>query len=559
MNSSEIFEHVKMLHDSELYQDLQQLASIFLSITTNVPDGEWLSLSQKYQAMVYYGNALYHQSQYMKAEDIYRKALHIKKALSKAKGKGTTTPTMDVTGEVEVKYKIYQCLIQRKQFKEAMTVLEGISSKQRNAKVNLALAKLYVIAGMDRSAITSYKEVLRECPLALEAMTGLMSLGIKGADVAALVMNVIPHGSYGDWLSTWIKGQAQLSSREYTGAYNTLSTMDRKSCLKDNVYLINSMAEAKFYNGEYTQALQGFERVHLLDSLHVKNMDLYSFLLAKEKKTQKLQRLSQHLMKVSDQLAESWISMGYYCLISRKLPRAIYFAQKANYLDSVSIEAFLLKGSALSEMKKTSEASLHFLEALRMAPHRYEAYTGLIHCYLAAKRNREALSWAGKAIKTLGSSARTLTLYASVLSKEPSMAVKAKPYLEKAMKLDQTYLDAVYIMGEILAKEHEFAKGIELLRSRLQTHNTCKLHQMLADFLSQTHEHQQALDHYSIALSLDPSNTRAKEGLERVEKEGDMELDRTYDLNAEDMDNSDNDGDFDGSDVESMWSENEAF
>ena len=33
-----------------------------------MPDGELLSLSQKYQAMVYYGNALFHQAQYMKAE-----------------------------------------------------------------------------------------------------------------------------------------------------------------------------------------------------------------------------------------------------------------------------------------------------------------------------------------------------------------------------------------------------------------------------------------------------------------------------------------------------------
>ena len=39
--------------------------------------------------------------------------------------------------------------------------LEGISTKQRTAKINMALAKLYLRSGMDRSAITSYKEVLR--------------------------------------------------------------------------------------------------------------------------------------------------------------------------------------------------------------------------------------------------------------------------------------------------------------------------------------------------------------------------------------------------------------
>lgn len=35
---------------------------------------------------------------------------------------------------------------------------------------------------------------------------------------------------------------------------------------------------------------------------------------------------------------------------------------------------------------------------------------GLIQCYMALYRHREALTWAGKAIKTLGTTARTLTV-----------------------------------------------------------------------------------------------------------------------------------------------------
>lgn len=36
--------------------------------------------------------------------------------------------------------------------------------------------------------------------------------------------------------------------------------------------------------------------------------------------------------------------------------------------------------------------------------------SGLIQCYMALYRHREALTWAGKAIKTLGTTARTLTV-----------------------------------------------------------------------------------------------------------------------------------------------------
>ena len=41
--------------------------------------------------------------------------------------------------------------------------------------------------------------------------------------------------------------------------------------------------------------------------------------------------------------------------------------------------------------------------------------------------------------------------------------------------------------------------------------------------------------------SLDPSNTRAKEGKERVEKHNDVGLESTYDVDIEDMEGSDND------------------
>lgn len=36
----------------------------------------------------------------------------------------------------------------------------------------MMLANLYKKAGQERSAVTSYKEVLRQCPLALDAIIG---------------------------------------------------------------------------------------------------------------------------------------------------------------------------------------------------------------------------------------------------------------------------------------------------------------------------------------------------------------------------------------------------
>lgn len=68
-------------------------------------------------------------------------------------------------------------------------------------------------------------------------------------------------------LSLWIKGQAQLSQRDYMSSIATLSSLDNQSYLRDNTQLLNSLAEAKFCDGQYTQALALFQRVRprLLD------------------------------------------------------------------------------------------------------------------------------------------------------------------------------------------------------------------------------------------------------------------------------------------------------
>ena len=105
--------------------------------------------------------------------------------------------------------------------------------------------------------------------------------------------------------------------------------------------------------------------------------------------------------------------MGYFCHLSKKSPKSVYFAHKACTLDSRNEEALLLKGRVLSDLKKLPEAINHFKEALSVAPHRYEVHKGLVDCYLGLSRQREAVNFATGCCKNLANSPRALTLYAS--------------------------------------------------------------------------------------------------------------------------------------------------
>lgn len=122
------------------------------------------------------------------------------------------------------------------------------------------LANLYRKAGQERSAVTSYKEVLRQCPLALDAIigmhdqssswrfhlpsvascyarailkvwflqiiirvsAGLLSLSVKGAEVASMTMDVIQSVPNLDWLSVWIKAYAFIHAGDNQRAINTI-------------------------------------------------------------------------------------------------------------------------------------------------------------------------------------------------------------------------------------------------------------------------------------------------------------------------------------------------
>lgn len=49
-------------------------------------------------------------------------------------------------------------------------------------------------------------------------------------------------------------------------------------------------------------------------------------------------------------------------------------------------------------------------EGLQAAPHRFEIYRGIVHCYLALQRSREAINIAANSLHHIGNTPRTFTV-----------------------------------------------------------------------------------------------------------------------------------------------------
>eukprot|EP00057_Strongylocentrotus_purpuratus_P020879 XP_011675353.1 PREDICTED: anaphase-promoting complex subunit 7 [Strongylocentrotus purpuratus] len=339
-----LMDHVRLLRNEGLFGNLSILANLVK--TACEQNTELLTVAERYQLLVFYADALYEEQECKRAEGMYRKALQLKKMINKSKVKGQTQtsqqPDDNLPSELDVRFRIYQCHNILKNHREALAVLESIPAKMREPKVNMALAKLYQKIGMERSAIYGYKEVLRQCPLALQAVLGLLSLGVRGTEVAAFTANNMPSSANMEWLTFWLKGHAYSTSKEYSKAVSTFKVLETGSVLRENTDVLCCLAENHFMSGDMNTASTIYQRVHSLDPQYLRGMDIYSYILYKEKKVKQLQR-----------------------------------EYKSAYpLKGGKVQALLLKGKGLLEMNKVPEATLHFREAVRCAPSRFEAHEG---------------------------------------------------------------------------------------------------------------------------------------------------------------------------------------
>lgn len=225
---------------------------------------------------VYYADSLYQLEHYSNAINIYQQALQLRKNVAKNKssnklnegGNGKDSKdgkdggiAMTQTLDIDIKYKIHLCYMKVKQYQQAMCILQSIPARLRTCKINMALGNLYRDSGMERSAITCYKEVLRESCLAIEAAECLLALGVKGIEVNSLMLEGTSDAQTTAWINQWLRGQAEMQTRDYKTAIATFQAMDTPALLKDNVTLLVMLGQCYHYYGDSKKALAILQRV----------------------------------------------------------------------------------------------------------------------------------------------------------------------------------------------------------------------------------------------------------------------------------------------------------
>ncbi|XP_022918130.2 anaphase-promoting complex subunit 7 [Onthophagus taurus] len=483
----------------------------------------------KLQVYLYYGDSHYQLQQYLQAEEAYTQALQLRMFLMKSKSNGKLNEShQEIPNDVDIKYKMHLCYVYLKKTKKSLEILQSIPNKSRDAKINMALGNLYRDGGCEKSAISYYKEVLKENPYAIEVAENLLKLGVKGTDVNSLMLEVTSEPS---WLNLWLRGQAQMYSQDYNSAIATFKSLEIQNLLKDNSSLLVTIAYCYVYLCDNKSALQYLQRAIRSDPNMRYGRDLYASLLARSTEKEHLQELERLVnnvdLNVNLWTAEYWVVMGYCIFVHKKFVRACNFGQKACSLNSRCVEALLLKAYTLFEVNKLSEALTHFKEAKTIAPTRLEPYKGIIDCYLGLSRPRDAVNVAIHACRELKNSPQSLTLYAKILQKNPNMtSMRVRDLLDKALNKDPTYHPAVWLLAEHLEQEQRHEEACSVLTAHVAEYPSSRTHQMLADCFLRLSKEDEAVSHYSAAIRLDPCNQRALDGLNSIGRGG--KLDANY-------------------------------
>lgn len=493
----------------------------------------------------YFGDSLYRMKYFRRALRAFEQALSyndnagFRRASKRCKSTSTTTASSLInsncdiskinassisSNENELKHRIHLCHLELHEFKEAKAVLERIPPGERTVKILASLADLYSYEKNNDKARETFLEIIRQDPLRLDSVLKLCRLG--GCE-ANTILNLIPDDVRKSctWYPSWIQAQCYLHSPNSKQAIRLFETL--ASRFERKAPVLTSLAEAHYHDGNFREAIRVFQIAYNGDPLTLAGVGSYAACLHKESSKRPLEDLavtmSQKCNIEGEYFHEPWLVLAhYYASNDKKEPKALLFAQKAYKLNRYSIEALILLACLCLEKKDSSKAIPYIVTAQTQAPYRYEVQRILCDSFLANSKKAAALNFAKSATKSLGETARSYYLYADIMLKSQDQRRKnsARSCLEKAVKLDHTYLPAVFSFTELLIEEKKFDRAIEILTAALPYHSVnTELHKYLYTCYSEKKDSDKALYHQNLASDHNTSYRSHNEPLNRGSQE----------------------------------------
>lgn len=487
--------------------------------TIITPTKESATQNTKALLYTYFGESLFKLKYFRRALRAYEAALSFNETGSRRASKrsksntnsGSLNSNCDINkifsnsincNENELKLRIHFCHLALHEMKEARSILEKIPPVERNIKILVALADLYCQEKNVDQAKEMYLEIIRQDPMRLDFVTKLCRLGgCEANTILDLIPDDIKKGC--TWYPSWIQAQCYLHSPRSKQAIRLFETLTSR--FERKAAILTSLAEAYYHDGNFKEAIRIFQIAYNNDPLILSGVGSYAACLHKEASKQTLEDLAISMSaKCSiegEYFHEPWLVLGHYYADTDK-QRALYFVQKAYKLSRYSVEALILLACLYLEKKESARAIPYIMTAQTQAPYRYEVQRILCNSFLANNKKSAALSYAKVANQTLGETARSHFLWADILLKmqDQKRKIMAKNLLVIAIKLDRSYLPAVFAYCDLLMEDKKFDKAIDILTDAQPHHSSNgEIHKYLYKCYSEKKESDKALYHQNLS------------------------------------------------------------
>lgn len=424
------------------------------------------------------------------------------------------------------------------------------------------LAKL----GCDEPAMMSALDTGLSCSVAVDKTKEPTPMGPPGNRIKPL----IPLQRYAQAHSTFAKNQLMDSLEHF---------IELSVQFPYHTHILLHKAHIQQELGHILQSEQSYQRVRSLDMHWVTGLDKYAHLLFQLRMSRKnafmlkhggylhyqyschggrenendtecgvedaLGQLSADLLDVDSNKPEPWVCLSLYHLARDETEKAVAFVDKAISINQQHSYAHYLRGSILLGTRP-DHAVVSFFRANDLQRD-IPTYEGLVESYLAAGKFKEAICTAKEAISSSPRDARAITLVGLALSQAPPSQQneegkeRAKRALKRAMSLDPGAPRPLFALVDLHAAEGSYDTCVKLLKDAIDGEKAndmsdsispaCASHtvtwnkehaDVLHSKLGEIHTHNEdfteALECYHVALSLNPRNGLAAQGLERLEK-----------------------------------------
>ncbi|KAF9574966.1 Anaphase-promoting complex subunit 7 [Mortierella alpina] len=418
---------------------------------------------------------------------------------------GTASPEQSIEQyTINTKILHAKACYEAKDYGKAGELISQIPESRWTVEVLLLMIHLYrkrINVKMEEKACL--ESIAEKQPLAVEAYAQLLRLQVP----LAIVLNMIPSDSpEKPWMKLYLQGMDNMYRMKYQAALSDFSVLDGK--YPGNTAIKLRMAVCLKWMGKYVRAGFLFAQVRKLDNRVCEDMLHYAVCLKQLFKTKYLFKLGSELLGFNDKHPDAWCVLAVYWDMRGNKDKAFRMVSK-------------LRGQLYLELPvpEPTTAVQSFRKAYTIEKD-IATYEGLVNAYILTDRKQEAVAMAREARRLMPDSAHALAIYGTAIyhMSGESNAKEAQDVLQDALCMDPGCVQAAATLVMLHGHQGQYDAAVQILEKQIDHQPPDTVHVKIAEIYTATEKWEEAYMSYGKALSSNPDNERAREGMMQVEK-----------------------------------------